>query len=662
MDVIAALLCLAELVVFSLGVFVWLRNQKQTFSVATALSLGIISSLGLVSLLFQICFLIGMPAASFPLEGAAVVGMIGVNRHQWSTLDDLRQALVTTWERAPVTVSVMAISLTYLFLQAVLLPPSSWDALTYHLPRVLLWEQNHSLFLRDYTIAPQTAFPVGSDILFHLFLRFRTDYGLGIFSWLSYVSMFLGTYGLVRHAVSHRIALTTAIVIVCLPEIIYQSTGTKNDIILAAVALASVLWADQWSRTPSLLSLWGLGVTLCFGVAVKTSFVLFALFFIPLWLSLLFQKGQLTTLIRLVFKRWRSGLLFLMPAALLSQAWLFWDNYQQFGEWLGPAEFAFRNQNNEGLFGGVANVVRYSLQGIHLLQPVDSFWGYLSGTPITSGLQSIYDAFLDPLFGKAGFAEFIKNAPFEVLWQPQEDTSWFGPLSVFLVFPAGVWCLVKAQKLPRILSLVAVCLFLALSYRIGWSPWKTRFFTLVLVCTGPCIATFLSDLRVKDWMLKTIRWVSLAILVYACLYNYSKPIIPSDFYTARENIWLRSDWTRDRQVYDHIYRGRQTELISQAIAGANKVAIVGYDHYFSLLFRNPDIEFILLPPEQRERETLSIQSIQDRLTEMDYLVCFSKRCDSTTVDIDLDLQWNNDGNFGGIPEVYEIIPTGNVSN
>lgn len=654
MDVIAALFCIAEIAILSLGIFVWLRNQKQAFSVPTALSLGIICGLGFLSLLFQICFLAGVPETCLFLEGAVLIGVLGLNRRRWDMLDDIRQAFLTVWAKTPFTVSVMAIAITYLLLQAVLLPPSSWDALTYHLPRVLLWEQNRSLFLRDHTIAPQTAFPVGSDILFHTFLRFRTDYGLGIFSWLSYVAILLGTYGLVRNTVNHLVALTSAIAIVCLPEIVYQSTGTKNDIILAAVALASVIWADQWSRTPSLISLVGLGLTLCFGMAVKTSFVLFALFFGPLWLTLLVQKGQLPTLLRLIWERWQLVMLSLLPAGILSQAWLFWDNYQQFGEWLGPAEFAFRNQNNDGFLGGVANAVRYSLQGIHLLQPVDGIWAQISGMRITAGVQWIYDVFLEPLFGKAGFAEFIRNTPFEILWQPQEDTSWFGPLSLFLVFPAGVWCLIKARQLPRILSLVAICLFLAISYRIGWSPWKTRFFTLVFVCTGPCIATFLNELRVRDWAIKGIRWVSLGILVYACLYNYSKPMIPSDFYTASENIWVRSDWTRDRQVYDHIYRGRQTESISQAIADANTVAVVGYDHYFSLLFHNRDIKFILLPHEQRAQESLSIQPIRDRLAEVDYLICFAKRCDPTSVDIALDLQWNNDGNFGGLPEVYKI--------
>lgn len=103
----------------------------------------------------------------------------------------------------------------------------------------------------------------------------------------------LATYGLARPRVNRHIALTTALVIALLPEIVYQVTATKNDIILAAVAIACVVWADRWLQAPSFEALLGLGLTLCFGVAVKTTFGLFAFFFGLTWLSLVIQRGRL---------------------------------------------------------------------------------------------------------------------------------------------------------------------------------------------------------------------------------------------------------------------------------------------------------------------------------------------------------------------------------
>ncbi|MDB9525059.1 hypothetical protein PN498_03600 [Oscillatoria sp. CS-180] len=653
MSAIAALLPLIEIVIFSLGIFVLLRCHPKPYRVATALSLGIMSGLCLLSFLFQLCFLAELPEAAPFLEVVILAGMIRLIWQQRATVDDIRQAAIAIWKATPVTTGVFAIALTYLFTQAMLLPPSSWDALTYHLPRVLLWEQNRTLFLRNFTISPLATFPVGSDILFHAFLRFQTDYGLGLFSWLSYVVILLGTYALTRPAVSRSIALTTAVAIACLPEIVYQSTGTKNDIMLAAVALVCVLWAERWLRIPSPEALFGLGLTLCFGVAVKTSFVLFAAFFLPLWFGLVIQRRQFFLLVQMIVRQRQVVLLAIIPGLILSQGWLFWDNYQQFGDWLGPAEFAYQNQNNDGVLGGIANVVRYGFHSIHLLQPVDEALKGLTGASIPSGLQSIYDSSFAPLFGQAGVAEFVRNQPFEIQWQPQEDTSWFGPISLFLVGPAVAWCLVKDRKLPQIMALVAVGLFLAISYKIGWSPWKARFFTLVYVCTGLCVAAFLAQLQPKSWVMKGIRWLSLVILVYACLYNFSKPMIPSSFYLGRENIWLRSDWTRDRLVYDHLYRGERSQRIGQVIDSADTVLITGYDHYFSLLFHNPGINFVLQATEANVEGALSLATVQEQLIEADYLICFAQPCDPTSTDIPLSLEWN-DNNFGGIPEVYEI--------
>ena len=295
---------LLEITVVCLGLFVWLRSRA--YPVAAALSLGIMSGLGLLSCLLQIGFLIGRPQVIPLFELIVVTGIIWLNRKRWKLVSDIPTRLTIAWQEAPITISVFAIALSYLFLQAFFLPPSSWDAMIYHLPRVLLWEQNQSLFLRDYAVTAQAVFPVGSDILFHLFLRFHTDYGLGIFSWLSYLAILFGTYAIARPRVSPTIALTTAVVIACLPEIIYQSTATKNDIIVAAVALTCVVWADRWLRNPAIESALGLGLTLCFGVAVKTSFIFFGFFFMLLWLGLVLQRGYLSLLVRLLVTHWQA--------------------------------------------------------------------------------------------------------------------------------------------------------------------------------------------------------------------------------------------------------------------------------------------------------------------------------------------------------------------
>ncbi|MEM9121299.1 MAG: hypothetical protein AAGD09_25975 [Cyanobacteria bacterium P01_F01_bin.56] len=646
MDAIAALLPLSEILAFCLAGFVWLRGRAQPYAIAAALALGIISGLGLLSLLLQVAFLLGYPALSLWLEGMILAGLAWWLRGQWGDLVELCQRCWQLWRSYPVSLSIFAGALGYLFLQAYLLPPSSWDALIYHLPRVLLWEQNQSLFLRDYSLPHQAVFPVGSDILFHLFLRFRLDYGLGIFSWLSYGVIACGTYAIARPRVSQSVALTTAVVIACLPEIVYQSTATKNDIIVAAVAVACVVWADRWLRVPTIDALLGLGLTLCFGVAVKTSFVLFAFFFLLLWLVLVIQRGLFFQLLGLPLQHWRAVVCCLLPGIVLSQFWLFWDNYQQYGEWLGPAELALKNQNNDGLWGAIANFTRYTFHSCHFLRPVDHAVQAIAGQSLIAGLQGTYDRLFEPLFGDAGKADFIAWRPFEVIWEAQEDISWFGPVSVFLVFPAVAWAVIKGRGLTRVMGLLAIALVGVLSYKLGWSPWKTRFFTLVFVCTGLCVAMWLHAVQTRvgemgPWILRAWRWVSLAILLYACIYNFTKPMIPSDYYIGRHPIWFSSNWTRDRTIYAKLYDGRQLEYMSQALASAQTVGVAGYGHYFSLMFHNPSLEFLFLLID-RPTATEAVELMQARLGEIDHLVCFNEQCAAAASALDMKLLWQND--------------------
>lgn len=641
MSAVVALLPIAEIAAFILGVFVWLRTHPQPYPVAAAFALSIVSGLGIISLLLQVGFLLGRPEWLPILELAALIPLVGWQWRRWSVVGDIPQRIMTAGREAPITLSVLALVMAYLFLQAVLLPPSSWDALTYHLPRVLLWEQNRSLFLRDFIITPQAAFPVGSDILSHLFLRLGTDYGLGLFSWLSYLTLLLATYGIARPRVNRHIALTTALVIVSLPEIVYQATATKNDIILAAVAIACVVWADRWLQSPSFEALLGLGLTFCFGVAVKTTFVLFAFFFGLMWLSLVIQRGKLGVLVQSSVRHWRWIGVSLVPAIILSQAWLFWDNYRQFGGFLGPAKFAIANRNNDGLVGGIANFIRYSFQSIHLLQPVDILWKKGVGWSLTAGLQGVYDTLFEPILGIAGRSQLALSTPFVILWDVKEDTSWFGPLGILLVVPAVVWCAVKGQRLPRIMAFVSISLVLALCYAMGWSPWKSRFFILVAATSGLCVAMLLQRLQLRPWMLNSLRMLSLVILCYACAFNFAKPLLFMPSSKPLDNIWVLSDWTRNRLIYEQANGGDRVEQVGQHIPPGKKVAVVGYDHYFPMMFHNRGREFTLLAADKTPETQYDLAKLESRLAESDYLLCLEQACDLSNLDLQLDLLWKN---------------------
>ena len=90
-----------------------------------SLALGMMSGLGLLSLLLQIGFLIEQPQLIPLFELCVFAIIIGVNRKSWRCLDDIRKRLVAAWQITPVTISVVLIALLYLFLHMTnkVLPP-----------------------------------------------------------------------------------------------------------------------------------------------------------------------------------------------------------------------------------------------------------------------------------------------------------------------------------------------------------------------------------------------------------------------------------------------------------------------------------------------------------------------------------------------------------
>ena len=102
------------------------------------------------------------------------------------------------------------VAAAYLLALAWLVPPANWDSMTYNLARVLLFEEQRTLLLHSITTLRQAVFPLGSDILAYLMLRLGSDYGVGLFSWLSWLAIVSGTYTLARRYSSGRIAITSA--------------------------------------------------------------------------------------------------------------------------------------------------------------------------------------------------------------------------------------------------------------------------------------------------------------------------------------------------------------------------------------------------------------------------------------------------------------------
>lgn len=633
MSFLMSMACLAELAILIAVFFIICR--RWDLGMAEAFSSAIILAYLFLSLVFQAAFLVHRPGLSFFFEVLFIGGGLVLLVSERKDLQEVGQDVARFLRAHPWLSGALITVWGYFLLQAIFLPEGNQDSLRYNLARVLLFQQEKSLFLTNVTEFHQAVFPVGGDIIRHLILRFYSDYGLAVFNLLTYLAVVFGVYGLSRRFASSSAALLASIICAGFPVLVYQATGTKPDILVAGVALFCVLAGVRLYEKPCfrdvVLLLLGLG----FGLSVKTTFLSFAVpFFFGCMILLLYRHGRQPWL-KLVSQHWAILVLLLLPIFLLSQVWLFGHNYLTWGGWFGPPEFVQYHRQANGLLGAAANSVRYFFQSIHLLTPVDLVAQKVLGAKISTMLQEVYYIYLDPLWGNAGTFSGIGKMPFELggnRWGDGENGAWFGPLGFFLVLPALAITLFSGPRFLRLTAWTAIGYWSIICWQIAWMPWNGRFFSVFFVLGTPCLAYWLDKMELNKAVRTGLLVASCAIMVYAASFNQVKELFNAGFImqsikTGRlargiisANIWARTRWGRDRMYWIRWYDGdsRVTEFAEFVPSGVSVgIASRGIIRLFPYLIRRPDLYFV--PFYSRKIDQFeSIGSSQER--PLDYLL------------------------------------------
>ena len=600
--------------------------------------MAIVVTLMVLSLIFQFSFLLGIPWLSFIIEVILAAGAFLMISREHHRLTHIFKSLLLFMRYNMVASGVAVLCIVYLGFQALLLPEGNFDCMRYNLTRVLLFQQERSLFLTNITEFHQAVFPVGGDILSHLFLRYYTDYGLATISLLAYLSIGFGGYALARKYASSNVAWTVMVIVISFPLLVRQATGTKPDILATAVVVLCFLSGRGMLQRPNLkdglLVILGLG----FGLSIKTTFIAFLVPFSIVFACLFLKQYGLGPILRFLKQRWGLFIVIVPAVLVFSQFWLFMHNYIHWGHWAGPIEFVSHHKNQDGLWGAIANLLRYGVQSVHLMTPVDALSDWLSGLKISDLLERAYETLLHPVIGDLGAAYSNNIVKFELsdtwTWGDGQNGAWFGPFGFLLVLPVLVYTLVRGSTYLRMASIVLIVYVAVLCWQLAWMPWNCRFFGPVFAGSAGCLGYWLEK-RQKIWKPRILQIVALSILVYCCAINQDKLLVGpghlmlsiKQFTPApglfEHGIWAQADWGRDRFFYARRYYGnnRVKEFIDIVKPNA-KVAVVaaGQSWLFHYMLYRPDVHFVPLPGKAITGKELDADSLEG----FDYLLCINR--------------------------------------
>jgi hypothetical protein len=210
---------------------------------------------------------------------------------------------------------------------AILLPPSNWDSMTYHMARVAYWFQNHSIAFYPTSSFRQNWMGPGSEsLILVLQVLAGSDRWANSVQYLSWILCAISVPPLCRLlGLSRNLCRWAGAFAVTAPGALLQASTTQNDVVAAALLLAIVIAALSLWRPRSTTATRGLpilAVAISSGVLVKASAVIIAL---PLllylgtrWIRFLLggQEGTKRLLARAVLIS--AGLAFLVLGA---QVW-----------------------------------------------------------------------------------------------------------------------------------------------------------------------------------------------------------------------------------------------------------------------------------------------------------------------------------------------------
>ncbi len=615
-----SIIIIIEVLWFCLGGSLFAYRSSRR--VSEAISLGIILALMLLSVIFQVSFLLKIPRLSFVLEFLFSILIFFEVKHRYLILKEIVFTIKDFFNKHKILSSIIFICCLYLFLLAIIIPPANWDSMTYNLARNFLFQQENSVLLKSFTTPRQALFVVGSDILNHAFLRFYSDYGVGLFSFLAYVSVGLGTYALSRNFASVKISLAATLIIISMPEFCFQATSTKNDIFTAASAVFCLISAYRILEKLDIQDLSFIILGLAFGFSAKSTFLAFLVPYTIIFGYLIIKKYGFWEIFKLIHHNWLYFLILTSPALIMSQLWLLFNNSVYFSDPMGNKAIKIVTKKDDILEKGLANLVRYLFQNIHLF-PVDYIVDGRLGINIDGHLTDLYNAVFKPLFGNKAMG-YAHGRPylFSVKSIPHEDFSWYGLAGSFIILPAILFSFFKGNSFLKATSLTLICFMLILSFTLYWTPWNNRYVVLFFAASGICVSFFLQSTFLQNKKLLAAIFVIFTFIFFSsCTLNAAKPfngVSIKEFF--KPSIWLSTNFGTNRLYYaDKRYGDNTVKKVKELIAEGSKVALVAssgsWIYHFYLV--NPQVKI----------EPISFNQFEKNALSYNYLLCLDTDCE-----------------------------------
>lgn len=412
-------------------------------------------------------------------------------------------------------IKIIFVILTLTFIQGYMSAPSTTDAMVYHIPRVMYWQQEHTLYQDAIRNKHDFMAPFADYLLLHFYSITGSDRLVFLSQWLAYVvTIFISGLITIRLGGKKSTAINTALLTSLIPIAIMQSVSTQIDLVSTVLVLLSLYFAIILKEKVTL------GLSLLFGFSVGLAFMAKA----P---SVFFLIPAFGILVNSLFVNKFKGFWYLAISALLAlsiQLRYLVQNFKLFGNILGKHLTNIAGEElvliNEKI--NLSVVVSNLIKNIMIHLPIPIFSGY-----VQTVINKIHELIKLPL-----------NSPITTCCQtqfkmqsiifPQEDIV-ANPIHLLLIIFAGFFLLKKSVRKDKskyiFIYILLIISIIAFSSIIKWQPFHPRFHIPIFVMGTIISVLILEKYKLGDMIIRmgTIGSIILGILLLG--FNVSRPYI-----------------------------------------------------------------------------------------------------------------------------------------
>lgn len=502
------------------------------------------------------------------------------------------------------------------FIQGFFSAPSTTDSMVYHIPKVMYWIQEKTLFQDVVRNSHDFMAPFGEYVILHLYLITNNDRLLFFSQWLAYVSCTILGVLIVKKFLNNKInEIYVAILAATLPIALLQSSSTQTDLITTLFVLLSTYYAFCFKQTPNLKNSLALGLSLGLGILTKASFVIYII--IPagiILLSIINHRKNPFPLLKLFLL---AGLII-----LLLQLRFISQNLSLFGSFSGqPILEEGSGYTNELISPQIllSNIIRNSFLNI----PIPIF---------SSNIENLIYAFHQTIGLNANDPRITySGTSFKILpiIYPQEDIA-ANPLHFLLIIIAVIYLIIQRNQ-PKNLNLktlfiMSLTSFLLFSLILKWQPYHPRLQIPFLLITSIASFVILENSPKLKPFLRSLLLLSVILGFVLVIFNVSRSYVSySLFYnlvsnysiqnsSIPESIFIKS---REDQYFNaRFYWQKPYKQVAEGLKQSHKSEVTlnlmdEFEYPLWILFKNEGIDPKIIPQSSTSDKTAIITTSEE---------------------------------------------------